>query len=90
MKVHRIRWRAGLIVAALAVLFEYALVVAQSPEPSPFDLLPGDVRSADAPGITGGPLEILLLVVALGAITAALTVLAAKLLGRRRPREDEG
>ena len=69
-------------------VLDIALVVAQSPEPSPFDLLPGDVRAAEAPGITGGPLEILLLVIALGIATAVLTAVAAKLL--RRPRADDG
>jgi len=86
--IPQIRWRAGLVVATVIVMFQSVLVAAQSPEPSPRDLLPGDVRAAEAPGITGGPLEILLLVVALGVATAALTVIVVKVLGR--PRVDDG
>jgi hypothetical protein len=42
-----------------------------------------DVRSGDATGLAGGPLEVLLLVVVLGIVTALATAAIAKTL---RPR----
>lgn len=63
-------------------------VAGASPEPSPYGFLAGDVRGADAPGVIGGPLEILLLVVVLGVVTAFVTILITR-LGRWQVRSDD-
>jgi hypothetical protein len=49
--------------------------------PTPLALFVGDVRAADVPGLAGGPLEVLLLVVILGVVTAAATALLVRALG---------
>lgn len=54
------------------------------PSPTPLVVVFGDVRSADAPGFAGGPLEVLLLVVLLGLATAVVTAAAARLYGYPR------
>jgi hypothetical protein len=84
-------WPAGLVAfwlaAAAAVLVAAAIVTpsahARPPSPTPLALTAGDVRAADAPGLAGGPLEVLLLVVILGVVTAAVTALLARALGAR-------
>jgi hypothetical protein len=53
------------------------------PSPTPPALIAGDVRAAGAPGLSGGPLEVFLLMVILEVVTAAVTALLARTLGAR-------
>ena len=66
----------------ILVVSQFTLAGAASPEPTPFEVVTGDVRGADAPGVVGGPLEILLLVIVLGAGTALVTAAIATLATR--------
>ncbi len=49
------------------------------PSPSPLAVIAGDVRATDAPGIAGGPLEVLGFVVLLGLATALVTATIVRL-----------
>ena len=53
------------------------------PSPTPLAVIVGDVRAADAPGIAGGPLEVLLLVILLGLATMVATAALARVAGVR-------
>lgn len=71
-------------VVGLAVLILSAAAIAAAPSAAPIDvLMGGDPRSDGAgPGIVGSPLLILIGVVVLGAGTALVTALLARLLRR--------
>ena len=55
--------------------------VAQSPAPGIMDQV--DTRTTDAPTVVGGPLEVLLGVILLGAVTALLTASWVRLVSWR-------
>ena len=61
-------------VVLVAVVMGNSPTSAADPSPTPLEVVSGDVRSADAPGVTGGPLEILLLVIILTWVVLALFV----------------
>ena len=59
-------------------------VIAASPSPTPLGgLEAGDVRGSGPPGLTGGPIEILLLVIVLGIVTMLVTATLARAVGGR-------
>ncbi len=60
--------RSGLVLAAAAV---FATMPLRAASPEPGLMGPIDSRTSDAPGIVGGPLEILIGVTLLGLATAA-------------------
>ena len=78
------RFIAVSLVAILLVGALATAVLGAEPSPAPLDpFLGGDPRSeGSGPGFVSNPLVILLGVVALGAVTVALTVVLAR-LGRR-------
>lgn len=57
--------------------------MAASPSPAPLGVQAGDVRAGEAPGLAGGPVEVLLLVITLGIATMLVTVALALAVGRR-------
>lgn len=75
-------------LALLALLLLAAVVAGADPSPSPSAVPPelltgGDLRSeGEGPGLVGNPLLILLAVVALGLVSAAVTVVLARLQQR--------
>ncbi len=88
----RSAWRVGrsarVVALATAGMLGRIHQVAAA-EPSPMILEGGDVRTAEIPRLTGGPVEALLTVVVIGVVTAALTV-GWQLLMRRGARGGRG
>ena len=60
-------------IAFAAIAFA-EVMPADAAEPSPAIINMGDSRTADLPELTGGPVEVLVAVVALGIATALLTI----------------
>ena len=75
------------LLVTLLVVFATTSRPALGAEPSPSGLplmgVSSDVRSGEAPGFAGGPLEVLVAVVLLGLTTALVTVTIARVA---RPR----
>jgi hypothetical protein len=72
-------------IAFAAIVFAQ-VIPADAAEPSPAIVGLSDSRTADLPELTGGPVEVLVAVVALGIATALLTIAwlaVTSRLGRR-------
>ncbi len=72
-------------VAAMAAVFFLSVAfttLSFAASPSPGTIPPVDPRGGgEPPGFTGGPLEVLLLVVLLGVVASVITVLVVRLTG---------
>ena len=75
----------AIVLLALLLVVASTPSLAADPTASPGELLSGgDSRSeGSGPGLVGSPLGVLIAVVALGLVTALLTVLLARLATRR-------
>lgn len=70
----------AILITSVLLLWPTA-AAAQSPTPA--ILGTADTRTTDGPTVVGGPVEVLVGVVLLGAVTAAVTAVLARLLQKR-------
>lgn len=85
------RARSVTTTAFVGAVISATSVLGAEPSPTGFGpggLAPGDVRSGEAPGLAGGPVEVLLLVIALGVATALATVIVVRAAQWRTGRRD--
>lgn len=84
MNTHRLvaTVRAVTATATFVVLWLKSTAVSLAASPSPGTVPPVDPRGGgEPPGLVGGPLEVLMLVVLLGVIAAVATVVVVRLTG---------
>lgn len=74
--------RGAIATAAVVLLWLKSTADSLAASPSPGTIPPVDPRGGgEPPGFTGGPLEVLLLVVLLGVVASVITVLVVRLTG---------
>ncbi len=77
--------RRAVATAAVVLLWLKSTAVSLAASPSPGTIPPVDPRGGgEPPGFAGGPLEVLLLVVLLGVVASAMTVVVIRLTGTGR------